>query len=87
MIDLFIAESNSLKAKRRVVASIKGRIRARFNASVAEVGDHDLWQRAKIGVAVVSTDRRFVNEVLSKILGLVASEPRSEILDHTMSID
>ncbi len=82
--DLLIRESRSLKARRRVVNSLKDRIRARFNVSVADVGDQNLWQRAVLVVAVVSNDGRFANEVLSKVLRLIESEPRVEILDQSM---
>jgi hypothetical protein len=79
---LFIGESSSLKDRRRVVKSLKDRIRARFNVSVTDVGDQDLWQSAALGVAVVATDTRFAHEVLSKVAGLVESDPRVDILDR-----
>ena len=82
--DLLIRESGSLKDRRRVVNSLKGRIRARFNVSIADVGDQDRWQRAVLAVAVVSNDGRFANEVLSKVLRLIESEPRVEVLGQTM---
>ena len=85
-IHILIRESRSLKARRRVVKSLKDRIRARYNVSVAEVGDLDTWQRAVLGIAVVANDRRFVNEVLSKVLGLVGSEVRAEIVEQRMEI-
>jgi len=82
--DLLIRESGSLKDRRRVVNSLKDRIRARFNVSVADVGDQNLWQRAVLVVAVVSNDGRFANEVLSKVLRVITSEPRVEMLSQTM---
>jgi hypothetical protein len=68
---LQIPASASLKAKRQVVRKVIDRIRARFNVSVAEVADNDLWQKATIGVAAVGNDRSFVNEVLDKVLHAV----------------
>ncbi len=65
---LQIPASGSLKQKRQVVRKVIDRIRARYNVSVAEVADNDLWQKATLGVAAVGNDAGFVNEVLSKIL-------------------
>ena len=65
---------------------LKYQIASRFNVSVAEVGDSDSRQRAELGVAVVSNDRRFVNEVLSKVLALVESDPRAEVTHQRMEI-
>jgi uncharacterized protein YlxP (DUF503 family) len=84
-IELLIAESHSLKARRRVVKSLKDRISARFNVSVADVGDQDVWQRVILGVAVVASDRRFANEVLSKVLDVVAGDPRVDVVGQRMS--
>lgn len=83
---LLIRESHSLKSRRRVVKSLIDRVRSRFNVSVADLGDQNLWQRAVIGVAVVANDGRFVNEVLSKVLNLIASDPRAEIIEQSMDI-
>jgi uncharacterized protein YlxP (DUF503 family) len=59
-IDVVIEHADSLKAKRRVVKSIKDRLRARFNASVAEIGYQEEWQRALIGITMISNDRRLL---------------------------
>ena len=83
---LFIGGSASLKERRRVVKSLKDRIRSRYNVSVADVGDQDLWQSATLGVAVVASDGRFVDEVLSKVAGIVESDPRVEIIDRQTEV-
>jgi uncharacterized protein YlxP (DUF503 family) len=59
-LTLQIADSGSLKSKRQVLRRVTERLKARFNVSVAEVEDQDLWQRATIALAVVSADRRHV---------------------------
>ncbi|HEC82890.1 MAG TPA: DUF503 domain-containing protein, partial [Firmicutes bacterium] len=46
LVSLHIPDSGSLKAKRLVIRRLKDRIRNKFNVSVAEVDDFDLWQRA-----------------------------------------
>ena len=65
-LTLYIHGASSLKDKRQVVRKVTDRLRSRFNVSVAEVGDNDIWQRAVIGIVAVSNDRSFVNEVLDK---------------------
>jgi uncharacterized protein len=73
VIDLRIPENHSLKGKRHVLRKLIDQIRSRFNVAVAEVDDHDLWQRAKIGVCAVSNDRRVANAALDKVINLVES--------------
>jgi uncharacterized protein len=55
-IDLHLPTSDSLKAKRGDVRSLKADLQHRFGAAVAEVDHHDLRQRALITAALV--DRR-----------------------------
>ena len=38
--------NQDLKAKRRVLQSVIAHVRAAFNVSIAEVGEHDKWQVA-----------------------------------------
>lgn len=71
----------SLKEKRRVVKSLKERLRSRFNVSVAETGHHDAWQRAEITASVVATDRRRAESVLDRADRLVESEGSGRIID------
>jgi len=57
-IELIIPHAQSLKDKRREVRGLKDRIRSKFNASVAEVGYQNKWQRAVLAVCLVGSDKR-----------------------------
>ena len=47
-IKLRFPENLSLKGKRGMLKSINTRLRNRFNVSVAEIDEHDMWQLATI---------------------------------------
>ncbi len=70
---LHLPEPGSLKSKRHLVRSAVDRVRAKFNVSIAEVAENDLWQRSVLGVTAVSNDHGFVNEVLDKVADFVGS--------------
>lgn len=80
-IELHIPAATSLKDKRAVVRSLKERIRQRVHAAVAEVDHQDLWQRAALGVAVVSGEHRQVSEMLQSVRHLVEGTHGAELLD------
>jgi hypothetical protein len=80
-IVLQIPQSRSLKSKRQVVKGIKDRLKNKFNISVAEVEDNDLWQRATLGIAVVANDGRFIDQVLDGVENYIASNPEVIIVD------
>ena len=68
---LRLPDSHSLKAKRQVIKSIKDKVRNRFNVSMAEVGDHDLWQTARLGVCTLGNDRAHLNARLDQVLNFI----------------
>jgi len=86
-VKLRLPENLSLKGKRRVLKSITAQVRNKFNVSVAEVDDHDLWQLATLGICCVTNDSRHTNDVLSKIADfIIGSRFAVEILDYEIEI-
>lgn len=72
----------SLKAKRSVVGSLKGRIQSQFKVSVAETDFQDMWQRAEICVALVTSDRSLAESLLDRLDRFVASDPRAHVVER-----
>ena len=72
-LTLYLPEPGSLKSKRHLVRSAIDRVKAKFNVSIAEVAENDLWQKSVVGVAAVGNDHAFVNESLDKVADFVAS--------------
>ena len=66
-LDLRLHGPQSLKQKRSVIQKILARCRNRFPASCAEVGHQELWQRALLGFAVVSSSEQVVAPILTRI--------------------
>jgi hypothetical protein len=83
--ELHLMASRSLKDKRSVLKSLKDRLHQRFNVSVAETAHQDLWQRAEITAAVVSTDRHHAESVLREADRLVAGADGARIVDTSTS--
>jgi hypothetical protein len=72
-LTLHLPAPGSLKSKRHLVRSAIDRVKAKFNVSIAEVADNDLWQRSVLGVSAVGNDHAFVNESLDKVADFVAT--------------
>jgi len=86
-ISLRLPENLSLKGKRRVMKSITTQLRNKFNVSVAEVDNQNLWQLATLGICCVSNDKRYTNQVLSKVVDfIVDGRFEVEILDYEIEI-
>jgi len=86
-IRLRLPENLSLKGKRQVLKSITTQVGNKFNVSVAEVDDQDLWQLATIGICYVSNNKRHTNQVLSKVVDFIANRRfEVEMLDYEIEI-
>ena len=78
-VELHFPASQSLKAKRSIMNSLKSRL-AQLNVAVAEVEGQELWQRAVIGVAAVSADVGYLDNLPTRIESVILREPRATLL-------
>tara|TARA_Y100000294_G_scaffold38037_1_gene33712 strand:- start:312 stop:593 length:282 start_codon:yes stop_codon:yes gene_type:complete len=85
-VKLFLHENNSLKGKRKVVKSIKDRVRIKFNVSIAEVDNHDNWKKIVLGIVTVSNDKKFIHKVLENVITSIDSMHLAEILDYKIEM-
>ena len=85
-LEVHFPAADSLKAKRSIMNHVKERVRHRFNASIAEVGHQDLWQRATLGVAVVGESAPVLDSALHEILAVVEREDRLAVLDYEIEV-
>ena len=85
-LELLLHGNFSLKGKRQVIKSIVDRTRQRFNISIAEVEDQDLWQKAVLGICTVSNDRQRVNSLLDRVLSFVENTHLAEVTDSQIEI-
>src|SRR5690554_4915965 len=78
-----INDACSLKGKRQIIKSLKDRLRARFNAAVAEVEHNDTWKNTVLGIACVSNDNRHVDSTMNSVVNFVENDGRVYLVDYT----
>lgn len=78
---IVIPGSNSLKDKRRVLLSLKDRLKKRYNISVAEVDYHDKWQKAAVAIAKVDKEHQMVDRAFNNIIEYVRNFNGLELID------
>jgi uncharacterized protein YlxP (DUF503 family) len=79
-------DCHSLKGKRRIVKSIVTQLRNHFNASVAEVGANDVYQKAIIGFAMAGNQTPTVNSKMDKLVNMAEDLGLAEMIDSEMEI-
>jgi uncharacterized protein YlxP (DUF503 family) len=81
-----IPYAESLKDKRRVVKSMKDKLRRLYNVSIAETEDQDELRVATLGVAAASSDVKQVNSLLDRLLNTLQDWRDASLTDHQLEI-
>ncbi len=85
-VELFLGEAHSLKEKRRVLKSVIDRIKTRFNVSVAEVGEQDVWQRSTLGISMISNECAHVHKVFNAVVKFIEAQGTLVITDYQIQL-
>ncbi len=81
-LEFRVPQAASLKDKRRSIKSFKDRLSGRYNVSVSEVAHQDNRRQAVLAVAMVGSDRRYVEGALQKIVNVAAAHRDLILTDH-----
>ncbi|MDH5562812.1 MAG: DUF503 domain-containing protein [Nitrospirota bacterium] len=85
-VELHFPDSLSLKSKRKILVSLKTRLQNRFNVSIAEIEEMDLWQKAILGIASVANETARVNQTLDHVLNDIRANPSLELVRSQIEI-
>lgn len=85
-IEIFLPDSKSLKDKRQAVKKIIEKTRAKFNISIAEFSQNNLWQRAKIGFSVVGVKKDHIDMAIENVYNYIESLYIGKIIDTSSEI-
>jgi len=86
IVELNLPGVDSLKEKRRRIKSLIKRLQNKFNLSIAEVDYNDTHRMACLGAAVVSNDKKFIDQVIAKIVRMIENEPEMILTDYRVEI-
>jgi uncharacterized protein YlxP (DUF503 family) len=85
-LSLHFGESRSLKSKRQGLRRLTDRLRAKFNAAVAEVSYQDSWQRSAIAISVVGNEGAHVETMIDKICAFVDQLYVAQVLEREVEL-
>lgn len=79
-VEIYIPYSHSLKEKRKTLNKVKDRLKKKYNIAFAELEYLNKWQRSRIGLVTLNTQKRMVEKILQKILIEIEENIEGEIL-------
>lgn len=85
-VDLHLPDGASLKSKRKELLRVKNALVRRFSCAVAEVDHHDLWQRSRLTLAVVSRTAGEADDRISQASRFLASDEAFQVVDEAREL-
>lgn len=85
-VDLFFPENHSLKDKRQMLKKVIEKTRAKFNISMIEVEQSNLWQRARIGFVVAGVRQDHVSKAIENVHEYIEALYLGEVIDTSTEI-
>ncbi len=84
--EFFISSCNSLKDKRAILNRIKTRVRNKFNVSIAETDNQNIWRSATVSIVTVSSDKVLVEKLINSVVNYIKSFPEIELNDYEVEL-
>jgi len=81
-VDLHIPDSHSLKDKRSVLKRLINLIRTQHNVAIAEIGDHDAWQSAHLGLVTINNEAEATDGIMQRVIREIGRFDACELADY-----
>jgi len=81
-VDLHIPHSRSLKDKRSVLKRLINLLRTQYNVAVAEIGHHDAWKSAHIGVVTINNEAEDTHRILQRVIRAIGDFDSCDLTDY-----
>jgi hypothetical protein len=81
-IAIHIPGCHSLKDKRSVMKRLINLIRTQHNVAIAEIGDHDAWQSARLGLVTINNQGDGTDRILQRVIRDIGSFEGCELTDY-----
>lgn len=85
-IEIFFPEAHSLKDKRQMIKKIVDKTRAKFNVSMVEITDANLWQKGYVAFAVMGINKDHVQVAIENVQQYIESLYAGEVINNWTEI-
>lgn len=86
-ISLYLPNSHSLKDKRSILISYQNYLRKKYNISISEIDQRNLWKKSTIGIVSINSNRMVIDRLFEKIKKDTENQADIQLIDYTVSIN
>ncbi len=85
-VEFALHGNESLKDKRRIANSLKQKVRAKFNVSIAEIGTENNMDALALAIVSVSNEKKHLESRLTKCLSMIEAVCPEEMVYSEIDI-
>ena len=85
VLEIYLPYSHSLKEKRKRLKRLHDRLKSRHNVAVSELDFQDKWQRSRIGMVTLNSQKRVIEKTLNQIVRDIEETIDGEVLNVDIS--
>ncbi len=83
---IYLPDCRSLKDKRSIIKSIKFHLREKYNISISEIGQKNIWKKSTIGICCISDNRQIIDKIIDSVIKDIESNSKIELVNFQTSI-
>jgi len=83
---IYLPDCQSLKDKRSIIKSIKAHLRKKYNISISEIGQKNMWKRCTIGICCIGDNRQIIDKIIDSVIKDIESNSKIELVNFQTSI-
>ncbi|OSS42729.1 hypothetical protein DESAMIL20_349 [Desulfurella amilsii] len=80
IIELLLKDAFNIKDRRNILSSIINKIRGQYNASIADISEEILYNKATIAISTVANSKSAVEKFMDKVYNFISNNYSIEIL-------
>ncbi len=81
-LEIYLPYSHSLKEKRKRLSILKSRLTKNYNVAFSELEYQNKWQRTRIGIVTLNSQKKPVESLFSKIIDNVEKNVDGQIINY-----
>ncbi|MBS3818729.1 DUF503 domain-containing protein [bacterium] len=81
-LEIYLPQAYSLKEKRKRMNKLRDRLKSKYNVAFAELDYQNKWQRAKIGMVTLNSQKKIVGNLFDRIIEDIENILDGEIIDE-----
>ena len=83
---IYLPDCQSLKEKRSIIKRLKALLRKKYNISISEIGQKNIWKKCTIGICCIGDNRQIIDKIIDRVMKDIESNAKIELVNIQTSI-